>query len=223
MNAGCIHAEVPGSDMLALIAMITMLIDHIGLLFFPDDSVFRVIGRIAFPLYCWFLVQGYRHTRHLGRYMRRLLALACLSQVPFTLATGKWELNVIFTLLVCLTALYTIDRVQPEWRKLLGLSAILCLIVWMPMDYGPYGFMLAIVYRYFDKWKLLLGHLLVNSLFWSLHGHGYEIQLYSLLGSLLIILPLPERLTANYRWIYRSFYPAHLTLLYLIAVSLRQI
>ena len=208
--------------MLAIIAMTTMLIDHIGLLFFPDDSLFRIVGRIAFPLYCWFLVQGYRYTRHLGRYMRRLFALACLSQIPFMLATGHDDLNVIFTLLLSLAALHVADRMQPEWKKMLLLTGILCLVVWVPMDYGPYGLLLVFVYRYLSGWKLLVGHLLVNALFWSLNGHGFAIQLYSMLGSLLIVLPLSVRLRPGLRWIYISFYPAHLAALYLALVLLEQ-
>lgn len=208
--------------MLPVIAMTTMLIDHIGLMFFPDDELFRIIGRIAFPLYCWFLVQGYRHTRHLGRYMRRLFMLACLSQVPFSLATGRWELNVIFTLFFCLAALYATERVQPEWKKLLALAAVLGALAAIPMDYGLYGLLLVYVYRSLDKWKLLLGHLLVDAAFWALNGPGYGLQLFSLLGSLLIVLQVPERLPARSRWIYRGFYPAHLALLYLVSVGLEQ-
>jgi len=206
--------------MLPIIAMAAMLIDHAGLMFFPDDAVYRLIGRIAFPLYCWFLVQGYRHTRHLGRYMRRLLALACLSQIPFTLATGRYELNVIFTLLLSLIALHVTERIQPEWKKMLGLASILILLAWVPMDYGPYGLLLVFVYHYLNKWKLLLGHLLINALFWLLSGPDYAIQLFSMLASALILLPLPNRMNARYRWLYRSFYPAHLLLLYLIAAIL---
>lgn len=208
--------------MLPVIAMTTMLIDHIGLMFFPEDLTYRMIGRVAFPLYCWFLVQGYRHTRHLGRYMRRLLVLACLSQVPFTLATGRWELNVIFTLLFCLAALYATERVQPEWKKLLALAAILCAFAAVPMDYGLYGLLLVFVYRYLDKWKLLLGHLLVDATFWTLSGPGYGLQLFSLLGSLLIVMRLPEKMPARSRWIYRGFYPVHLALLYLVSIGLEQ-
>lgn len=208
--------------MLPVIAMTTMLIDHIGMMFFPEQSVYRIIGRIAFPLYCWFLVQGYRYTRHLGRYMRRLLALACLSQVPYSLAAGRWELNVIFTLLLCLTALYALERVQPEWKKLLSLGAILCALAIVPMDYGLYGLLLVLVYRYLDNWKLLLGHLLIDAAYWAFSGPGYGLQLFSLLGSLLVVLPVPQRLPGRARWIYRSFYPAHLAILYLVWLGLEQ-
>jgi hypothetical protein len=45
--------------MLKFIAMLTMLVDHIGVIFFPRIEFLRIIGRIAFPLYSWFLVQGY--------------------------------------------------------------------------------------------------------------------------------------------------------------------
>ena len=52
-------------DILQLIAMITMLIDHVGAAFFPDQLEWRVIGRISFPIYAYCIVLGYRHTKNL--------------------------------------------------------------------------------------------------------------------------------------------------------------
>lgn len=69
-----------------LIAMLTMLIDHIGYIFFPQDLEWRYIGRIAFPIYCYALVQGHLHTSSKLRYLLRLLAIAVIAQIPYNLA-----------------------------------------------------------------------------------------------------------------------------------------
>jgi hypothetical protein len=207
--------------MLPAIAMLTMLIDHIGLIFFPENVTYRINGRIAFPLYCWLLAQGYRYTSSHVAYMKRLFVLACISQIPFILATGVFELNVIFTLLISLFALYALEQIRPIWLKVASLLAAIGAAIWIPMDYGIYGLILVFVYHYFPNAKLLVGHVLVEVLFWSLYGTGYEIQLFSLMGSLLIVSGLPSRLTPRFRLFYRSFYPLHLALLYLIYLGLQ--
>ena len=88
-----------------------MCVDHAGLALFPSVGAFRCIGRPAFPLYCFLLVQGFRHTRDLRAYARRLLLLACVSEIPFDLLifgqfSSAMEQNVVFALLLGLMALY---------------------------------------------------------------------------------------------------------------------
>ena len=88
-----------------------MCVDHAGLALFPSVGAFRCIGRPAFPLYCFLLVQGFRHTRDLRAYARRLLLLACVSEVPFDLLifgqfSSAMEQNGVFALLLGLMALY---------------------------------------------------------------------------------------------------------------------
>ena len=85
--------------MLEWIAMVTMLIDHLGVSFFPDVPFLRMIGRIAFPLYCFFIVLGLTRTRNQKRYLQRLLIIALISQIPYNLVFPTLRLNVVFGLL----------------------------------------------------------------------------------------------------------------------------
>ena len=99
---------------LRLTALICMAIDQVGLVLFPGALALRAVGRVALPLYCFLLAQGYRHTRSLRRYALRLAVLAVLSEVPFNLvhfgtplaAAGQ---NVLFTLLLALLAMCCCD------------------------------------------------------------------------------------------------------------------
>ncbi len=93
-----------------IIAMITMLIDHIGVVFFNDDSALRIIGRIAFPIYAFALVMGYYHTSNIRNYLIRLALLAAISQLPFQLALEADGINVIAALFVSLLVLLAIDK-----------------------------------------------------------------------------------------------------------------
>ena len=60
-------------NQLKLIAVITMTIDHIGLAFFPQQMLFRVIGRLAFPIYAYMIAEGCRYTRSMGKYLRGII------------------------------------------------------------------------------------------------------------------------------------------------------
>lgn len=75
---------------LKLIAIITMLIDHIGAVFIPGNSqlylLMRIIGRLAFPIFAFLIVEGFFHTSDIKKYLTRLGIFALISEIPFDLA-----------------------------------------------------------------------------------------------------------------------------------------
>lgn len=125
---------------LKIIAMVTMLIDHIGAGFIENgllpylaktyganagivntwsviDTVMRCIGRTAFPIFCFLIVEGYYHTKDVKKYLGRLFLFAMISEVPFDLAfMGKvWDpsfQNVDFSLFLGLLTIVICDRVK---------------------------------------------------------------------------------------------------------------
>ena len=68
------------TDLLKLIAITAMLIDHIGGAFFPEVGAFRWIGRVAFPIFCYCMTVGLLYTRDVKRYLGRLAVFALISQ-----------------------------------------------------------------------------------------------------------------------------------------------
>ena len=100
-------------NLLKWIAMISMAIDHTGMVLFPQCMVMRMIGRLAFPIYCYLLVKGFIHTRSRGRYMGRMAVFALLSELPFDLACDgrfTWEgQNVFLTLFLALGMLSVLE------------------------------------------------------------------------------------------------------------------
>lgn len=198
------------------LAMLTMLIDHIGAVWFPDEAVLRIIGRLAFPLYAYAIVIGYHRTRNLNRYLIRMAILAGLSQVPFMLAFQTWEMNAIATLLVCLLMLTLLDRYQNNraLQVLLIAAAIVSLEI-IPFDYGAYGLLLVFIYRYAKPSHVVWLHLGLNIA--AVFSKGWGLQLFSLFASVLLIY-LPEFLRSIDRLqvprvVWRSFYPLHLALI----------
>ncbi|TVQ06486.1 MAG: TraX family protein [Leptolyngbya sp. DLM2.Bin27] len=193
-----------------LLAAVTMLLDHVGVVFFPDVVGLRIIGRISFPLFIWLLVQGAAHTRNPGRYGLRLAVLGLVSQPIYQLTFGVTGLNILFELLVglvCLRLVRQLPQLQLAiWLGGAGLSELL------PMGYGSYGIALVALTYYFRPravwWLVWVGFHLV----WAGFGGGFQLP--------AIAVPLIFRLAngkrgPQARWFY-AFYPGHLALLWLI-------
>lgn len=192
------------------IAMISMAVDHIGYAFYPNEPLWRVVGRIAFPVYAYLLVQGYRHTRHVGKYLLRLLFIFAVAQIPYMALLHTTELNVVGTLLISLTVLWAIDR--PSKRVTAAVVAAAAgLLLWVPFDYGLYGLVLVLVYRYLHTYWAVAAHAAATLLFYS----DVPIQMFSVLATALLVanvLPASRQVPT---WLWRSFYPLHLAVLFI--------
>lgn len=102
------------ADCLKVIAMVTMLIDHVGAALFPNLEILRLIGRTSFPIYVWLLVMGFVHTSSRKKYMLQMAVCAILSEVPFDLAfsgglTFRWQ-NIYFSLLWGLILMTVLEK-----------------------------------------------------------------------------------------------------------------
>ncbi|CAM4295220.1 TraX family protein [Paenibacillus sp. FSL H8-0317] len=203
--------------MMQWIAMITMLIDHIGAVFFPHIIELRIIGRIAFPIYAFAVYIGYKHTRDVQKYIWRLFWIAIISQVPFMAAFNHYSLNVVWTLWSALLVLFVIDKLP---SKLLGIPIVIGAGWFMEisqMDYGMYGLLLVLLFRYFQGPVLVVAHVLLNALYLLLHNSS--VQMYSVLATAGIAIA--QYYQAGFRmkgprWVWRYFYPAHLAIIAII-------
>ncbi|WP_212959255.1 TraX family protein [Cohnella xylanilytica] len=199
-----------------IIAMATMLIDHIGLLFFPHEPVWRIIGRLAFPLYAFGIALGYRHTRSRRKYLIRLFAIALLSQVPYSLGLHMRDINVVGTFAVCLTVLMLFERIQAPWGRW-GLAAAACILLEvLPFDYGAYALVLILIYLRANRDRWIAAHMVLNALYLAIHP-GWVLQLFSIAATILLVygqqlVAASEQIRVP-RWLWRSFYPAHLAAL----------
>ena len=112
---------------LKLIAVISMLIDHTSAVILEQIPgleapafFMRIIGRAAFPIYCFLLVEGFYHTRSRAKYAGRLFLFALISEVPFDLAFSRrmWDFssnNVFFTLLFGLLVIWGVEGIKQKF------------------------------------------------------------------------------------------------------------
>lgn len=144
-----------------MIAIITMIIDHVGLFLVPEQAEFRIIGRLSFPLFAWLIANGARHTKNINLYLVRLFVFGLISQIPFSLphqVVGvPHGLNVLFTLFLGLLCIKIIKEDLNTALKMLLVVVFGLVAEMFQTDYGLIG-VLSIVgfYLYFDDFKGML-------------------------------------------------------------------
>ena len=148
-------------ETIKLIAVITMLINHIGYLFFqpPVKDVLMAIGYFACITMCWFLVEGYHYTRSKKSYASRLLLFALISQIPFALvgSLGKTavvhELNVIFNLFFCFLIIHVQETVVNPGRRRICTVLLMAACLFCDWDIMAPVFVLFFVWAGRDREK----------------------------------------------------------------------
>ena len=217
------------------IAMVTMFIDHSAVVLIENrflggqtaamdyalalsqpgpwwklDMVMRLIGRIAFPIFCFLLVEGFVHTRSVKDYAMRLAILACVSEIPFDLAIFGvpfyWDYqNVAFTLLIGLGAMTAWKKFEGKAVLQVLLAAGFCLAAMIvDCDYGAFGvFLIVLLYalRENRRWQAIFGAL---SVLWENSAPLAFILIYFYNG---------QRGKSHGKYLFYAFYPLHLLLL----------
>lgn len=200
-----------------------MLIDHIGFVFFPKQMIFRIIGRISFPIFAFLIVQGYLHTSNIKKYLLRLSLAAVISEIPYNLLIRHKVFyfgaqNVMFTLLLGLLAILAIDKLFKD-HKILAVSipVLCCFIAYIiNADYKLLGVPLIILLFIFNKNKFLLsGSLACYNLIYSFVMNIY-IQSVASLACIPIFFYNSKLGKYKLKWLFYLFYPVHMLILYFI-------
>lgn len=149
---------------LKIIALVTMIIDHIGAIFFPELIFLRYIGRISFPLYAFLISEGVAHTSSKQNYALRLLGFALLSEIPYDLAFYGTlyypdSQNVIFELFMGMITLWSLDSAlkKKKYLYLLLVPIFALLSEILGFSYGVYGISLMVVFYLLRKIPILSG------------------------------------------------------------------
>lgn len=149
---------------LKIIAITTMAIDHVGAVFFPKYVMFRMIGRLAFPIFAFLIAEGAYYTRDINKYIGRMGVFALLSEIPFDLAFYGQILdwrhqNVMWTFFLALVAVW-IDKNYAKGHDQGGyfvVGAVLAMVAasFLKSDYQAYGVILVLLFYKFRHRPLL--------------------------------------------------------------------
>lgn len=213
-------------NQLKLIALISMTLDHVGLQMFPDVIVFRILGRLALPIFAYMIAEGCRHTRDRKKYLGKLLGLGLLCQVVYFFAMGSLYQCILITFSLSVLLIYAIDNAHTTPTALLALLALVsvCAIcLGLPqllkgtdfaIDYGVWGVLLPVLVYFGGSRKLAFLTLALCLQARQLGG----IQWFSLAAIPLLMCYNGRRGKGNVgKWFY-VYYPLHLVVIYGISV-----
>lgn len=205
------------SYQLKWIAIVTMVIDHAGAILYPSEIMFRYIGRLAFPIFCFLLVEGFYHTHDIIKYMTRLGVFALVSEIPYDLAFKGTVLefthqNVFFTLLLGVIMMYVLEK-GGEWpEKAIEIMLVMWVAEYLHTDYSFRGILLIFIFyqlRRFKWTKLACGA--AWNMIWnrSIQGVGAF--------AMIPIAMYNGCRGRKMKYFFYIFYPAHLLILFVIS------
>lgn len=221
--------SILNANHLKLIAAFTMLLDHAGILLFPGVTVFRVLGRLAYPIFAYMIAEGCRYTRNKPRYFLLVFGLGTACQLVYYFFSGDTYLNILLTFSCSILLIYALQAAyetgKPLWSILFCAGFLLAfgLTQVLAIDYGFWGIMTPVLASLFPEKaktgsKLPVFMLAAGLLFLGAQSGG--IQHCALLAVPLLLLYSGKRGKANLKYFFYIFYPVHLAVLQGIAMLL---
>ena len=240
------------TNLLKLVAMISMLIDHTGKMFFSQYRIMRIIGRLAFPLYAYCIAVGGVYSKNKLKYLSRILLMGLISQPFYAVALAhtvpamyavrfadnplgavmnfyvqSWAVpNIMLTLALGLMLIWSLR----EGQYVCALSV--ALLVWKAQNAVNYGWrgvaLIALFYLTISHWWVSLPVMSAYMLWWGSQGASYHMFGASFGIQMFAILALPLVYIPTWsklrinKWVYYLFYPAHLIGIMLIEFALKQ-
>lgn len=222
------------SFVLKIIAVFSMVVDHLGYACFNKITFLNVIGRLAFPIFAFQISEGYIHTKNIYKYLIRLIIFALISQIPFYLFlsfvpnSSPYGLNIFFTLSLGLLSILIYDKFfgnKSVLYKIFGFYCVTSLAIialLLNCDYGAFGVVIIFLFYLFRNNKLVmsLAFILTCILYFltSIIKNGYLYLIMCIFSIIPIIFIWFYNGKQGYKvkYLLYLFYPIHLFVLYFI-------
>ncbi len=222
---------------LKIIAVVSMLIDHIGFLLFPKIIVFRILGRLAFPIFAFFIMEGARYTKSRPKYLLRMIIFGVICQIPASLFSPSTPLNIFITFSLSIIIIILFDWLKEAKTgrdKLLSMLVNIVVIILVfvltrlvVIEYGFAGILFAplasLPKTEKDNPRDILYRVCMTIPAFIVLSVEYApiYQVASILAIPLLLLYSGKRGRYSLKYLFYFFYPAHLMLLYFISDLIR--
>lgn len=219
------------NNALKWIALITMTIDHAGLLLFPGLRIMRTVGRLSFPIYAYLIAEGCRYTRDKKKYFLNIFGLGVLCQIVYFIAGRSLDMCILITFSFSILVIYALQFARASKNIFsYGLPAVatagaIAICYGIPkffpefgfsVDYGILGVAVPVFISLSDNKyiKLALGAFALSLLAWKSNDN----QWFSLLALIPLFFYNGERGKMNIKTFFYLYYPLHLAVLWLIYI-----
>ena len=235
--------RIMNREQIKLIAVGAMTVNHTAFAFLMSGTVPYIvmtdIGYLTAVTMCYFLVEGYYHTRSKTAYMRRLGVSAVLSQASYMLAVGLCQLNMLFTLLLCFIVLLVMDKFKHKVLKIFAVTVLFCCSVFCDWAFKAVLFTVFFNLTYRAKQSLIIPFSAAFMVQFCLSLYAYQVAfpagqalLLSLFFFFFIIVSgyliirkyngqRSDKHKTFWKWFFYLYYPLHLMLLYLFKIVIR--
>ena len=239
------NTRIMTGNQLKILALVAMTVDHIGVVIFPQVTVLRIIGRLAYPIFAYMIAEGCFYTHDKKRYLGGIVALGAACQLVYFFALGSLEQSILSTFALSIVTVYAVQLADSrrDVRGTLALAGALALdafVCWglpsllrpsdFSIDYGFWGVLLPVLsylphvlvpaakrsFRHVLAVALMAGGLVLVALTVPVGG----TQWWGLATVPLLLLYHGKRGTWKMKHLFYIYYPAHLVIIYGISLLL---
>ena len=232
--------RILSGNTLKIIAAISMFFDHFGILFFPEITAFRIIGRLAFPIFAFMIAEGCKYTKHRLRYFLTVFLMGVIYSLVYYIYSGKIYFCILITFACSIAIIFALQEFKAALvSKDTGIAEILvrgltviALIVAVyllakhfTVDYGFIGCITPVLaslchsprenapetWKKLDCLLLSIAGLAIGLVLLSVIYGGFRV--FSLCSIPLLLLYSGKRGRLKMKYFFYVFYPAHLLLL----------
>ena len=228
-------------NQLKIIAAVAMLIDHIGLIFFPSVAIFRIIGRLAFPAFAFMISEGARYTKNKTRYFLSIFLLGIFCQAVYFFGGGLEPLNILITFSFSIIIIYIMqsfkqklfsDGVKKEEKAFwciiffLLVASVYYITIFVHVDYGFFGIMTPVAaslldfqgidapekYKRADTVTARVLCLAIPIIIMIIRGFD-NVRPFMIFAIPILLLYSGKRGKTKLKYFFYVFYPLHLAML----------
>ena len=235
------------NNQLKIIAAISMVLDHVGVVFSPlyptmaIFKLFRILGRIAFPIFAFLIAEGCKYTRNRVKYLGLIAGMGIAFQTFyfFFMSTNKLYLNIFITFSLSISLIYLIEHFLHNKTILNGIFMVIAIAIVLfltlkcpkieflasriygfNVDYGIWGVTLPVLVYFINNHKLRIVFL---TLFFVVRGFTAFLGWWPLISIPFIALYNGQRGKAKMKYFFYVFYPVHLVIIYAIAIIMQKL